>query len=148
MHHCYSVSVFGVNLSKQEPHPTHFWLLCPCSDIVSDLQLTEMQCSLAADIAAVAEGQVTYHSSKRLPYGGLNLDRHLQTLLDKQGTKCTSLHALRKLKEACTRVPDPGMNAAEVTVLRWHAHTVLRRGDALAAGVTARVEVQDLPISK
>ena len=70
--------------------------------------------NLAADIAAVAEGQVTYHSSKRLPYGGVNLDTYLQSLLDKQGTKCSSTHALQKLKEACTRIPNPDMNTAEV----------------------------------
>ena len=70
--------------------------------------------SLSADIAAVAEGQVTYHSSKRLPYGGANLDSYLQSLLDKQGTKCSSTYALQKLKEACTRIPNPDMNAAEV----------------------------------
>lgn len=102
-----------------------------------------MRCSLAADIAAVAEGQVTYPSSKRLPYGGLNLDRFLQTLLDKQGTKCASVHTLRKLKEACTRMPNPGMNAAEVTALRRHGHTRLHTSVVLAAWTTAGMEVQD-----
>lgn len=69
---------------------------------------------LTADIAAVAEGQVAYHSSKRLPYGSKDLDRHLQRLLDKQGTRCSSAYAIQKLKEACTRMPNPDMNAAEV----------------------------------
>lgn len=68
----------------------------------------------SADIAAVAEGQVIYHSSKRLPYGGQDLDQYLHRVLEQQGIQCHSLHALQKLKEACTRIASPDTSAAEV----------------------------------
>ena len=66
-----------------------------------------------------------YHSSKRLPYGGHNLDQYLHGVLEQQGIRCQSLQALQKLKEACTRIARSDTSAAEASrttaALAWRA---------------------------
>ena len=55
---------------------------------------------LAADISVIAEGQVNYHSTKRLPYGGADLDKLMASLLKQRGLKCSDP---QRLKEVCAR---------------------------------------------
>ncbi len=55
---------------------------------------------LAADISVIAEGQVNYHSTKRLPYGGADLDKLMASLLEQRGLKCSDP---QRLKELCAR---------------------------------------------
>jgi len=55
---------------------------------------------LAADISVIAEGQVNYHSTKRLPYGGADLDKLMASLLEQRGLECSNP---QRLKELCAR---------------------------------------------
>ncbi len=55
---------------------------------------------VAADISVIAEGQVNYHSTKRLPFGGADLDKLMASLLEQRGLKCSDP---QRLKELCAR---------------------------------------------
>lgn len=56
-----------------------------------------------ADVSVVAEGQVNYHNTKRLPYGGRDLDALLVSLLQQRGIQCSDP---QKLKELCAGIPS------------------------------------------
>ena len=58
---------------------------------------------LLADVSVVAEGQVNYHNTKRLPYGGRDLDALLVSLLQQRAIECSDP---QKLKELCARTPS------------------------------------------
>ena len=71
------------------------------------LGLVHQQCIsitlFLADVSVVAEGQVNYHNTKRLPYGGRDLDALLVSLLQQRGVPCSDP---QKLKELCARMPS------------------------------------------
>ncbi|KAA6427514.1 MAG: actin-related 7-like [Trebouxia sp. A1-2] len=56
------------------------------------------------DISVIAEGQVNYHSTKRLLYGGADLDKLMASLLEQRGVKCGDP---QRLKELCARASSP-----------------------------------------
>lgn len=58
-------------------------------------------CGYIADVSVVAEGQVNYHNTKRLPCGGRDLDAFLVSLLQQRGIQCGDP---QKLKEMCARI--------------------------------------------
>ena len=64
-----------------------------------------------ADVSVIAEGQVNYHSTKRLPYGGAEIDSLLLSLLKQQGQHCSNP---QHLKEMCARATAPASDAPEV----------------------------------
>ena len=74
--------------------------------------------TLSADISVVAEGQVNYHSTKRLPYGGRDLDKLLVTLLQQRNLQCGNP---QQLKEMCARVASPP--AADPEVNQWQSYS-------------------------
>lgn len=63
-----------------------------------------LACFLPADVSVVAEGQVNYHNTKRLPYGGRDLDAFLVSLLKQRGVHCSDP---QNLKEMCARASAP-----------------------------------------
>lgn len=66
---------------------------------------------LLADVSVVAEGQVNYHNTKRLPYGGRDLDALLVLLLQQRGIQCSDP---QKLKELCARTSSAPSAGTEV----------------------------------
>lgn len=64
-----------------------------------------------ADVSVVAEGQVNYHNTKRLSYGGRDLDAFLVSLLQQRGIQCSNP---QKLKELCARTPNAPSADSEV----------------------------------
>lgn len=68
-----------------------------------------------ADVSVVAEGQVNYHNTKRLPYGGRDLDAFLVSLLQQRGIQCSDP---QKLKELCARTPNAPSADSEVCRLK------------------------------
>lgn len=68
---------------------------------------------LLADVSVVAEGQVNYHNTKRLPYGGRDLDAFLVSLLQQRGIQCSDP---QKLKELCAKTPNAPPTDPEVCV--------------------------------
>ena len=73
--------------------------LAPCLAWCSDIEYY----FVLADVSVVAEGQVNYHNTKRLPYGGRDLDAFLVSLLQQRGVQCSDP---QKLKELCARTPS------------------------------------------
>ena len=64
-----------------------------------------------ADVSVIAEGQVNYHSTKRLPYGGADIDTLLLSLLKQQSQHCSNP---QRLKETCARATAPASDTSEV----------------------------------
>lgn len=59
------------------------------------------------DIVPVLEGGLHPTGSKRVPYGGLQLDLHLQNLLAEHNFRISDDQVLQAMKEACIRVDQP-----------------------------------------
>ncbi len=64
-----------------------------------------------ADVSVIAEGQVNYHSTKRLPYGGVDLDKLMASLLEQRGIHCSDP---QRLKETCASATSLPSSSAEV----------------------------------
>ena len=64
-----------------------------------------------ADVSVIAEGQVNYHSTKRLPYGGEGLEKLLASLLQLRGIHCSNP---QQLKEMCASAAGLPATTAEV----------------------------------
>ena len=80
---------------------------------------------MSADVSVVAEGQVNYHNTKRLPYGGRDLDAFLVSLLKQRGVHCNDP---QKLKEMCARasgLPAPDSEVSERG--NWLSHNGSKR---------------------
>lgn len=64
------------------------------------------------DISVIAEGQVNYHSTKRLPYGGADLDKLMASLLKQRGLKCSDPQRLKELCARASSLPSSSEDAA------------------------------------
>lgn len=98
------------------------------------------------DVSVVAEGQVNYHNTKRLPYGGRDLDAFLVSLLKQRGVHCSDP---QNLKEMCARAsaPDSEAAASEVhTLPDGQSLTIEGEGPQLAQAILHPMMLQkDLP---
>ncbi|KAL3132514.1 hypothetical protein ABBQ32_009057 [Trebouxia sp. C0010 RCD-2024] len=107
-------------------------------------------CSLyAVDVAVVAEGQVNYHNTKRLPYGGRDLDALFVSLLQQRGIQCSDT---QKLKEMCARISNASSTDTEAAPTEVHTLpdgqniTIEGEGQQLAQAIlTPMMLNKDLP---
>lgn len=101
------------------------------------------------DVAVVAEGQVNYHNTKRLPYGGRDLDTFLVSLLQQRGIQCSDP---QKLKELCARTSSASSADTEAAAIEVHTLpdgqniTIEGEGQQLAQAIlTPMMLNKDLP---
>lgn len=101
------------------------------------------------DISVIAEGQVNYHSTKRLPYGGMDLDQLMASMLEQRGNHCS--HPQR-LKEMCATAIVVSASSTEAAASEVHtlpdgqSITIQGEGQRLAeALLTPSLLGKDLP---